>query len=117
MRTSSSTSQRALLGFAARQPGDACASASMICAPTVMCGVSEVSGSWKIMVIFEPRSLFSCGWLMSENFLAAILHAAGRRAVGGKKPDRRQEELALARAGFAHHAQAFAFVDRESSHS
>src|SRR5579862_1291685 len=37
---------------------------SMICAPTVMCGVSEVSGSWKIIVILEPRSRLSarCGW-------------------------------------------------------
>ena len=32
---------------------------SMIWSPTRMWGVSEVSGSWKIMVIFEPRMWFS----------------------------------------------------------
>src|ERR1700749_3484184 len=36
---------------------------SMSCSPTVICGVSDVSGSWKIIVILEPRSLFNafCG--------------------------------------------------------
>ena len=35
----------------------------MTCAPIVICGVSEVSGSWKIMVMREPRSRlsFTCG--------------------------------------------------------
>ena len=34
-------------------------SGSAICSPIRTCGVSAVSGSWKIIVIFEPRILFS----------------------------------------------------------
>ena len=31
----------------------------MICLPTRICGVSEVRGSWKIMVTALPRNLFN----------------------------------------------------------
>ena len=34
-------------------------SGSAICSPIFTCGVRAVSGSWKIMVIFEPRMRFS----------------------------------------------------------
>ncbi len=50
----------------------------------------------------------------AENFLAAEFHAAGGAPVGGEKSDRGKEKLALARARFAHHAEAFAFADVEA---
>ena len=83
----------------------------MICAPIVRCGVSEVSGSWKIMVIREPRMRLISRLRQAQQFLAAEFHAARGAAVGGEKAQRGQKELALARAGFADHAQAFAFGD------
>ena len=50
----------------------------------------------------------------AQYFLAAISHAAGGAAIGGQQAEGGQEELALARAAFAHHAQAFAFLDGEA---
>ncbi len=60
-------------------------SASVIWAPTVMCGVSEVSGSWKIMVIFEPRKRIQPFRRRAQNFLAAI--AARCRWRGHWRPE------------------------------
>ena len=49
-----------------------------------------------------------------ENFPAAIFHAACGPAIAGQQSRRRQEHLALAGAGFAHHPQALPFGDGEA---
>ena len=53
-------------------------SGSAICSPMRTCGVSAVSGSWKIMVIFEPRMRFSSAGLQAQELLAL----EPRRAAG-----------------------------------
>ena len=59
---------------------------SAICSPIRTCGVSAVSGSWKIMVIFEPRMRLSSRgfrpssswpWNFAEPLGAAVARPAG----------------------------------------
>jgi hypothetical protein len=66
MRTRSSH-VRAALAATARDRPRCSRRGSAICSPMGTCGVSAVSGSWKIMVIFEPRSAFSAFGLRLSN--------------------------------------------------
>ena len=66
------------------------------------------------MVILAPRNWLSRSASSPSSSVAAISDAAGGPAIGGQKPHRGQEQLALARTAFAHHAQAGAFLDVEA---
>ena len=50
----------------------------------------------------------------AQQLLAAKAGAAGAAAVLGEQPHDREEQLGLARAGFADHAQALARLDRKA---
>jgi len=78
MRTLSSQSRARLSASAPDRPR--CSrSGSAICSPIRTCGVSAVSGSWKIMVIFEPRTLFSSrGFRPSSSWPCSLADPAAR---------------------------------------
>ena len=76
-----------------------------------MCGVSAVSGSWKIMVIFEPRMRFSVARLQAQQLLAARTGPSRvARPLRGQQAHDGHEGLALARAALADDAQALALA-------
>ncbi len=76
--------------------------------------MSEVIGSWKIIAIRAPRMLVELAGAAAQDLLALELDAAGGPAVGGQQAHHRQEDLALARAGFADDAERLARLDREA---
>ena len=84
-----------------------------------MCGVSEVSGSWKIIEMRAPRISFSClrlepvHLLTPSNWIEPSTFPLERgEAHGG------EHGLALARTALAHEAEAFAprHVERQFLH-
>ena len=108
---SSSSADRILAARFARGWWASTASASWW--PTVWTGLSDVSGSWKIMPIRLPRSRRRRAGRGAEQLLAGEPHGSGRLGPGAEEPQQRQHRDALARARLADDRDALALADIE----
>ncbi len=89
--------------------------ASAIWLPTVCTGLSAVSASWKIIAIFEPRTLLELLLGQAEQLLAAEEDLAGDRRRARQQAEDRHRRHGLARAGLADDAERLVVVHVEAT--